>query len=40
MSDAQYPATPEIPRINVAPSQASFNISVKAFLEKASDHFV
>ena len=40
MSDAQYPATPEIPKINVAPSQASFNINVKAFLERASDHFV
>ena len=39
MNDAQYPATPEIPRINVAPSQASFNVNVKVFLEKASDYF-
>ena len=39
MSGARYPATPDISRINVAPSPVSFNISVKDFLEKASDHF-
>ena len=39
MSDAQYPATPEIPRINVAPSQASFNINVKAFFRESVGPF-
>ena len=40
MNDDQiYPATPHIPRINVAPSHTGYNIDIKAFLKKASDFF-